>query len=243
LPLKKWDAGAATKDGWLKYPATLKGRECFAAFDVSATTDVTALVLVFPPTDDDPKWRILCRFWIPEARVEARRAEGAPVDSFLGEGSLETTEGDYVDQNVVGQALLEADRDYRIQKIGFDPWNAAKLVTDLQRVDGIEPGSAAIDADKFVEIRQGIRSLGEPSKHFERLVFAGQLDHGGHPVLRWMAGNAVIYRDRNLNFMPAKDRSADKIDGIVAGVMAVGLACQGEDVMDLGDFLANAVAA
>lgn len=228
LPLKKWDACAATSDGWRLYPQTLKGRECFAAFDVSATTDITALVLVFPPTSDDPSWRVLCRFWIPEHKVGERRAEGTPVDSYLADGSLETTEGDYVDQNIVGLALLEACRDYRVQQIGFDSWNAAKLITDLQRPGGIFEGSPALEPDLFVEMRQGIRSLGEPSKHFERLVFAGLLDHGGHPVLRWMAGNAVIYRDRNLNFMPAKDRSADKIDGIMAGVMAVGLACVGD---------------
>jgi phage terminase large subunit-like protein len=228
LPLKKWDACAATRDGWRLYPETLKGRECFAAFDVSATTDITALVLVFPPVEDDPSWRVLCRFWIPEDKVAARRAEGTPVDSYLGEGSLETTEGDYVDQNVVGEAILEACRDYHVQGIGYDSWNAAKLITDLQRTGGIFEGSPALEPTLFTEMRQGIRSLGEPSKHFERLVFAGVLDHGGHPVLRWMAGNAVIFRDRNLNFMPAKDRSADKIDGIVAGVMAVGLACAGE---------------
>jgi phage terminase large subunit-like protein len=78
-------------------------------------------------------------------------------------------------------------------------------------------------------MRQGIYTLGEPTKAFEKLVFAGLLDHGGHPVLRWMAGNTVIHFDRNLNFMPAKDRSAEKIDGIVAGVMAVGMANLPED--------------
>ncbi len=86
-----------------------------------------------------------------------------------------------------------------------------------------------MDASKLVLMRQGIQTLGEPSKHFERLVFQGVLDHGGHPVLRWMALNTVIRRDENENFAPAKKRSPEKIDGIVAGVMAVGLALSGED--------------
>jgi phage terminase large subunit-like protein len=68
----------------------------------------------------------------------------------------------------------------------------------------------------MLEVRQGILSMGEPSKHFERLVFGGQIDHGGHPLLRWMAGNTVLRFDENLNFMPAKKRSPEKIDGIVA---------------------------
>jgi phage terminase large subunit-like protein len=86
-----------------------------------------------------------------------------------------------------------------------------------------------VPIELLVEMRQGIQTLGEPSKHFERLVYAGLIDHGGHPVLRWMAGNAVVRFDENLNFMPAKKRSAEKIDGIVSTVMATGLACGGEE--------------
>ncbi len=240
LPLKKWNACADSPDGWLQYPAALKGRRGFLAFDVSATTDITALVVVFPPTDDDPKWRVLCRFWIPADRVEDRVAEGAPIDRFLELGALETTEGDYVDQNVVGAAILEACRDFDIELIGFDSWNAAKLVTDLQADGKILDGVAGLDPALFVEMRQGIRTLGEPSKMLERLVFAGEFDHGGHPVLKWMAGHVVVHFDRNLNFAPAKDRSREKIDGIVAAVMAVGLAIQEEGPVDLSDFLETA---
>lgn len=241
LPLKKWDACATTKDGWKLYAESLKGRKCFAAFDISATTDVTALVLVFPPTDEDPKWRILPRFWIPTDQVETRVAEGAPIDRFIAAGAMETTDGDYVDQNAVGLAILEACRDYRVELIGYDPWNSAKLYTDLTRDGGIDPDINGLEPALFEEMRQGIRTLGEPSKQLERLVFAGVLDHGGHPVLRWMAGNAVIHFDRNLNFMPAKDKSRDKIDGIVAAVMGVGLACKGEEpAVDLDAFIKQA---
>lgn len=224
LPMAKWDAGCADKTAWRRYPEELKGRKCFLAFDISATTDITALVLVFPPTEDDPKWRVVCRFWIPADQVERRVAEGAPVDRFIAIGAMETTEGDYVDQDAVGEAILEACRDYDVQRIGFDPWNATKLYTDLTKDSGILDGVAGLKPELFLQMRQGVRTLGEPSKHFERLVFAGLFDHGGHPVLRWMAGNTVVYLDRNLNFMPAKDRSPEKIDGIVASVMAVGLA-------------------
>ncbi|HTK34561.1 MAG TPA: terminase TerL endonuclease subunit [Caulobacteraceae bacterium] len=233
LPIKKWDACAASKDGWKLYPETLKGRKCFLAFDISATTDLTALVLVFPPTDDDPKWRVLSRFWVPEDQVERRVAEGAPIDKFIAAGAMETTPDDYVDQNAVGQAILEACRDYDVQKIAYDKWNALKLYTDLTRPEGLYDGAAQLPVELFKEYRQGIPSFAEPSKHFERLVYAGLFDHGGHPVLRWMAGHVVVHFDRNLNFMPAKDRSAEKIDGIVAAVMAVGLATAGETLEDM----------
>lgn len=228
LPLKKWDACAEDNKAWLAYPELFRGRPCYAALDVSSTRDVTALLLVFPPTEDDPRWRVICRFWIPEDKVAERQAEGTPVDQFIAAKAMETTPGDYVDQNVVGRAILDACDAYAVQMIGFDPWNARKLFTDLTTTGGIEEGSPALAPELFTEMRQGILTLGEPSKHFERLVFEGVFDHGGHPVLRWMAANVVVHFDRNLNFMPAKDRSADKIDGIVAGVMAVGLAMLAE---------------
>lgn len=228
LPLPKWDACAATKDGWAQYPETLRGRLCFGAVDLSSTRDVTALVLVFPPTDDDPKWRVLCRFWVPEDTLDERvKSDGVPYDKFhgmLGHNggpALETTEGDSVDQSVVLDAIVEARGLYDLQGLAYDPWCAQKLVTDLQNDHGVP-------AEFFAKFRQGIPSYAEPSRHFERLVFSGALDHGGHPVLRWMAQNTAIRFDDNMNFMPAKKRSAEKIDGIAAGVMAVGLALAGE---------------
>jgi phage terminase large subunit-like protein len=225
LPLPKWDACNTNPVGWKEGWASYRGRPCFLAFDVSSTTDITAMVLVFPPTEDDPNWRVLARFWIPELQVDNRVAEGAPIDRFIALGALETTTGDYVDQNAVGEAILEACRDFDVQQIGYDSWNAAKLITDLQTAGKIVEGAPGIPPEKFIELRQGIRTLGEPSKHFERLIYAGLFDHGGHPVLRWMAGHVVVHFDRNLNFAPAKDKSSEKIDGIVASVMAVGLAC------------------
>lgn len=227
LPLRTWDACAEDAKAWRDYPERFKGRPCYMAFDVSSTRDVTALVLVFMPTDDDPRWRVICRFWVPADNVDERIAGGAPFRLFLDAGAMETTPGDFVDQNVVGFAILEACRDFDVLQIGFDPWNARKLYADLTADDGIEEGVRGLDAALFVEMRQGILTLGEPSKHLERLVFEGALDHGGHPVLRWMAGNTVVHFDRNLNFMPAKNKSAEKIDGVVACVMAIGLAMAG----------------
>jgi phage terminase large subunit-like protein len=137
-------------------------------------------------------------------------------------GALEVTPGNAVDQDYVKQAIEEDLEMFEVEQIGFDPWNARKLVGDLTKAGaGADRGE---DDALFVEIRQGILSLGEGSKEFERRVFDGTLDHGGHPVLRWMAGHCVIRFDENLNFMPAKKRSRDKIDGIVAGVMTEALA-------------------
>lgn len=217
LPMKKWDACASDRTAWRRFAEELKGRPCFGGFDVSSTRDITALTWLFPPDGSAEGWRLLARFWVPEETLAERvKQDRQPYDKWLRDGALETTPGDFVDQGFVEQAILEGFADYQVEALGFDSWNAKKLVADLQK-EGVEP-------ERLIEVRQGILSMGEPSKHFERLVFAGQLDHGGHPLLRWMAGNAVVRFDENMNFMPAKKRSAEKIDGIVAGVMALGVA-------------------
>lgn len=226
LNMQAWDACAGSKEGWKLYPKTLVGRTAFGAFDVSATQDFTARVLVFPPEGEDPKWRLMPKFWVPEATWAERVKADKRLEAWLVAGAITLTPGNYVDQNFVQADLVECRRLYQLVKLGYDPWNATKLITDLQKPE--PDGGGDFDVEMLVEMRQGILTFAEPSKQFERLVYAGLMDHGGHPVLRFMAANTVVRFDENLNFMPAKKRSAEKIDGIVAGVMAVGLALAGE---------------
>lgn len=222
LNMKHWDKGAVSD--WRTIAADCIGRRAIATFDLSSTKDVTAKLLLFEPEGDDPRWKLACRFWVPEETLAERiKNDRVPYDKFVAAGAMETTPGNAVDQGYVQAALLEDSELYDLAMIGFDPWNARKLTIDLQK--------AGVDPELLVEVRQGIMSLGNASKEFERLVMAGLIDHGGHPVLRWMAANTVVRFDENLNFMPAKKRSAEKIDGIVAAVM--GVACVlGMDVED-----------
>ncbi|BCJ90032.1 terminase [Terrihabitans soli] len=234
INVRKWDACAADKAAWKKYREALKGRRGFGAVDVSSTQDVTTEQIVFPPTDDDPKWRVLSRFWVPEDSLEIRvKNDRVPYDRFHKDGALETTPGDFVDQNYVLRAMLQSEEDFDIAGWALDPWNTRKLNADLQR--------EGIDVEKLHDFRQGIHSFAGPSRDFERLVYAGLFDHGGHPVMRWMAQNCAVRFDENMNYMPAKKKSAEKIDGIVGAVMAVGLAMAEEPGMNLDGFLANPV--
>jgi phage terminase large subunit-like protein len=213
IPLKKWDACCQNKDAWKTRAASLRGRKCFLGFDVSSTQDITALVAWFPPDDDTDVVQLFARFWCPEENIDVRsKRDRVAYDRYVNMGALEATPGDYVDQAYVQAAIEEALEAFDVCAIGFDPWNATKLVTDLQS-DGVDP-------ELFCKVRQGIPSLGEATKDFEKLVFAGKLDHGGHPVLRWMAGNAWVRFDRNMNFAPDKEKSREKIDGVVAAIIA-----------------------
>lgn len=219
LNLKKWDACAANDD-WRTRAQRLVGRRCFGGFDISSTRDITALVWLFPP-EDGGKYELLARFWVPEDTLKERVAsDKVDYDKWHAAGALETTPGDFVDQNYVKQALLEGMEMFDVQRVGYDPWNATKLVSDLQ--------NEGVHVDTLMKVRQGVMSLGEPTKQFETLVYSGLLDHGAHPVLRWMAGNAVVRFDENMNYMPAKKRSPEKIDGILGAVIAKAAEMSGE---------------
>lgn len=234
----KWLACAPDPEAWRTRRDDLKGRSCCLAIDVSATQDITAKVQIFEPEEPGGAYLLLPKFWIPEGTLAARikRDRVTPWQKWIDEKALFTTPGDAVDQNFVMHAVKQDLDAFEVEAIGFDPWNARKLMGDLER-DGIAP-------ELLVEMRQGILTLGEPCKEFERLVITGLMDHGGHPLLGWMAGHVQVRFDENMNFMPARKRSADKIDGIVASVMALGLTMQEiEQGTDLGDFLKNAVTA
>ncbi len=214
IPLAKWDACSVGGDSWKRFHNRLKGRACFGGLDLSSTRDVTALVWLFPPIEDDPQWIIVPRFFVPKDTIEERsRADRVGYDDWLRIGALEATEGNVVDQDAIFNAILEDGKLFKVEKLGYDPWNATQLALRLQ--DENVP---------VVAMRQGVHTLGEPSKEFERLIYSGQIDHGGHPVLRWMVGNVAIRMDSNGNFKPDKQKSSEKIDGVIGCIEALGLA-------------------
>lgn len=209
IPADRWDACGEAFD-----PAALEGRRAFGAFDLSSKVDLTAWVLLFPPTPEDEKYRLLCRFYVPaEAMHERERRDKVPYGTWARLGLLQTTPGDVIDYDFIEADVLADSKKYDVQEIAYDEWNATQTALHLQ-----EKGL------KMVSFGQGYKSMSEPAKEWEKLVIQGLLAHGGHQVLRWMMGNTMIERDPAGNIKPSKKRSPEKIDGVVAGVMALGRA-------------------
>lgn len=203
LSIDKWDL---CKDG---PQADLKGRECWAGLDLSSTLDTTALVLVVPDGQD---YDVLSWFWVPEeACKERERSNRTRFDEWIRRGHLQQTEGNAVDYDVIRAKVNELGTLYQIREIAFDPWNGQQLATQLGG-----------DGFNMVRFGQGYASMAEPTKELEKLVLEKRIRHGGHPVLRWMAGNVAVEMDAAGNLKPSKKKSTEKIDGIVALVMALG---------------------
>jgi phage terminase large subunit-like protein len=140
-----------------------------------------------------------------------------PYEQWIHDGLITPTPGNVVDQGFIREDINRLAKEYRLQELGFDPWNATKLSVELQD-DGI----------KVVELRQGFRSLSEATKHLGALVTGKTLIHGGHPILRWMAGNMVVRQDPNGNLAPDKSKVTERIDGIVAAIMAISVALRND---------------
>ena len=202
LSAEKWDACEGV-------PGDLDGRDCYGGLDLSSTTDLSAFVLVFP--NDDGSFDILAYFWVPEEGAKRRaRRDRVPYEQWIREGYIEATPGEAIDYDRIRNEIKELGERYSIQSIALDRWNATQLSTQL-----------ASDGFEMVAFGQGFASMSWPTKKLEELVLSGRLRHGGNPVLRWMAGNASIETDAADNWKPSKKKSRERIDGIVALIMAL----------------------
>jgi len=217
LYLNQW-----TEQGqrWLSLPAwdacqvsggDLAGRRCYVGMDLSSTTDLTALVAVFP---DETGCDVLVQCFIPAARIlERSRRDKVPYDQWARDGWVTAIPGPTVDYEVVRQALQTWCALFDVHLIAYDPWNATDLVSRLEKQDGLT----------CVPMRQGFGALSAPTKSLELLVLARQLRHDGHPVLRWCVSNVAVESDPAGNLKPSKVLSTERIDAVVALIMAVDL--------------------
>jgi phage terminase large subunit-like protein len=206
LDIAAWRACGAAVDAH-----GLAGRTCYAGLDLSSTTDITALVLVFPPVADGDAYQALCRFFIPDDSITERsRTDRVPYDAWLRSGHVTATPGNVIDYDHV-LAQLDADAQlYDLAEIAFDRWGASRLMTQM-----------ADHGHSVIQFGQGFASMSPPMKELEKIILSKQLAHGDHPVLTWMADNLVARTDPAGNIKPDKERSREKIDGMVALIMAL----------------------
>lgn len=206
LPMDLWDrcAGAVDLDA-------LRGRDCWAGLDFGWRDDLAALVLVFPVDRPDgaTEYQAVCRFWLPENGRRERQKD--PIATLIADGLVEVTPGGSTDMKAIYAALAEYQGTYNVRAVMLDPANA--------RAQGQHLMDEGFDV---VEFQQAKRTYTEPCRALEQMLTDGTLRHGGNACLRWMAANAAAETNGLGHVMPAKRKSADKIDGICALLMALG---------------------
>lgn len=190
-------------------PANLKGCACWGGLDLSNVSDITAYVLLFHESD---RFQLLPHFWIPEEKMlEKIRKENINYDKWVAEGYVTVTPGNVIDYDFVKADILRIVADYDLRTSAYDRWNSSQTIIDLQN-EGMECNPFG----------QGYGSMSAPTKEFEKLVLTGKIEHFGNPVLRWMLASTLVKTDPAGNIKPDKEKSTQKIDGIVASIMALG---------------------
>ena len=190
---------------------SLKGRDCYAGLDLSSTSDITAFVLIFPPRNEAENYQVIPYFWLPEDTLVLRsRRDHVPYDVWEKQGFLLTTDGNVVHYGFIERYIEELSTIYHIREIAYDRWNATQMVQNLEGM-GLT----------MVPFGQGYKDMSPPSKEYYKLMMEGKIQHGGHPVLKWMAQNVVMRQDPAGNIKPDKEKSVEKIDGVVATIMAL----------------------
>jgi phage terminase large subunit-like protein len=216
IPMRDWDACAGPV-----VEASLTGRTCYAGVDLASTTDLSALALVFPPADPNVgEYEVVMRFWAPESRLEERGSrDRVPYRHWVQTGFLEATEGNVIDYAAIEREIQKASLKYRLPQLAVDRlFNAEYLA---QRID-----------DTGIEVERrgmGFLDMSFPTKELLRLILQRRIRHGGHPILRWMADNLMAEQDAAGNVKPSKAKSTQRIDGIVALILALDLALRHQD--------------
>lgn len=195
--------------------ATMKGRECFMAVDLSSKVDITAAVRLFPPVaGSGDRWKVLARFWMPSDDLDERsQRDRVPYRQWIDDGWIETTLGNVIDHDAILERIKEDAKATPPIDLAIDPWNAYGLIPKLQ--------DEGISVFEFI---QGLKSYTAPTKELLALLKAERIDHGDNPVLTWMASNLHVQTDKNQNQMPTKKHSRGRIDGITSMIMAIGRA-------------------
>ena len=209
MDMAKWkERGAITE-----IPVDTYGRSAYVGIDLSKRIDLTAAGIILP-IDVDGIFRYVVRAhgFIPEDTVAVHeKTDKVPYRAWAKAGYLTITPGDVVDYRFIESWIHETTDDLgvNVKELCYDPYNATHFAQDFE-AQGITT----------VEVRQGMRTLSEPTKAFREEAYRGNILHEPNPLLDWAVSNAVTKRDHNENIILDKEKSTNRIDPIAAVINA-----------------------
>jgi phage terminase large subunit-like protein len=207
IDLHLWDDNSGVVD-----ENSMGSRECYGGLDLASVSDMTAWALVFPHADDPEMVDVLPRFWCPESKLhDSTNRYRDQYRQWAREGFLTVTPGDATDYSYVREQILRDAERFRVVDLNIDRlFQAHQLAMELEN-----EGMAVFG------MGQGFISMATPVAEFHRRLLNRKINHGGNPILRWMADGVVVRQDPAGNLKPDKANSQTKIDGIVATIMAL----------------------
>jgi phage terminase large subunit-like protein len=183
------------------------GKRCFIGLDLASKVDIAALEVLFPLGNGD--FARFGRYYLPESALQNSVSEH--YRAWSKDGWMTITDGEIIDFAVIRDDILDICRAHQVVECAYDPFQATMLVTELMG-QGVP----------VVEMRPTVLNFSEPMKQLDGLIRARRIRHAGDPVMSWMVSNVVAREDAKDNVFPRKDRPENKIDGVVALLMALG---------------------
>lgn len=220
---KQLDIWTDVAQAWLKWDtwvkcqaeygiADLLGKKCTVAADLARVSDLSAVAYLFPVQKGVTVPRILVEFYCPADNVKLRKErDKLPYDVWVKDGWIKPTPGQTTDFDFIEQDIIANAKKFDIEEVAFDRVFAGEIINHLM-AEGMT----------VVDYGQGFISMGPPTAEFERLLIRKAIQHNGNPVLDWMSANVVVRTDPAGLMKPDKEASEEKIDGIVAILMALG---------------------
>jgi phage terminase large subunit-like protein len=194
---------------------SLRGRRCWLGLDLANKIDIASLAYIFE-LEESGLYGFLCRHYLPSETIELQ--PNSHYRKWRDEGWIIETEGARTDFLRIEADIKDATSQFSVQELAYDPREASYLIKNIEDWASFE----------CFEINQGPQLMSEPMKEMEAQVYAGTIQHPDDPVLNWMMGNVIKKQARTggpvKTYYPTKDRDANKIDGVVAGIMGLGRA-------------------
>jgi phage terminase large subunit-like protein len=207
-----------TWDGQAESVGVEDGAPCFVGADLASIRDIAALAFWFPDEDGDGG-ELVARLYMPRANIEKRVTEdGQPYDIWAEQGYITLTDGATIDYDAIEEDFKAMASQYQVRTLGIDPWQSVQFRAHLER-----------DGFTVVKIPQSHVRLDAAVNEAERLLSIGRV-RCANPVMRWMALNAVVAADNKGNRKLDKQRSPEKIDGMVAWLNALSEAMASAEV-------------
>lgn len=216
--MEKWNACDLYVD-----ETDLYGLPCYAALDLSSNNDITCWGLLF---EVEEHFVFLPRFFIPRENALSRaKRDRVPYLQWINDGYIEATPGDCIDYSYIDRQIASDMEQFDVRLIAIDRWGFEPRKQHLE--------SLGVPTEKMIAFGQGFASMNAPMKELERLILSQRIVHNDNPVLSWMASNLAAKTDPSGNIKPDKKESHEKIDGMVALIMALGVATADEKPIDL----------
>jgi phage terminase large subunit-like protein len=207
-----------------------KGNRCYIAIDLASKTDIANMCILFPPSELRTKYVAFYKHYLPEEVI--LEGDNNRYKSWHADGWITSTPGNVIDYSFIENDLLDLKSQFEIVEVPYDPFQATQFSTRMMG-----------EGFPMVEIGATMKNFSEPMKELESLILKKDIIFQKDPVIRWMFGNTVSKHDAKDNIFPTKDRAENKIDGVVATIMALGRVIMSENKGDINDFINNPVTA